>query len=81
MSLFSPTLLRAFSLSMLLALAPIAFLVNQICAAAGAAKIFALSLFDGASNEFAQGTPLNPVEVEVNSRSGVDRANADQAKE
>jgi len=67
MFLPSRTRLRTLSLYALLALAPIAFRASRMLAATDEAKVFELGVFDGASNEFAQGTPERPVEVDANS--------------
>ncbi len=71
MLLSSPHRLRTLSLCALLALAPIAFRATKMFAATDGAKVFELGVFDGSSNEFAQGSPERAVEV--------DASNADAA--
>lgn len=60
-----PTRLRTLSLCALLALAPIVFRANRMFAATDGAKVFALGVFDGSSNEFAQETPEQLVAVDA----------------
>jgi alpha-mannosidase len=66
MLLRSPTRLRTLSLYALIAFAPIAFRASRIFAVTNGAKVFALGAFDGASNEFAQGAPERPLDVDAN---------------
>jgi len=67
MLLCSPYRLRTLSLCALLALAPIVFRASRMLAATDGTKVFELGVFDGSSNEFAQGSPERAVEVDASS--------------
>ena len=69
MLILSPTRLRTLSLCAWLALAPIIISREQgVFAATDGAKVLELGVFDGSSNEFAQGTPERLVEVDAQRR-------------